>query len=64
VEAFGTVSPTKFVNIRMQLGDQLLLNAPGGGGYGDPKERSEEQIEADLVDGFISIDGRDLYGRQ
>ncbi len=53
-EAFGTVSPTKFVNIRMHLGDQLLLHAPGGGGYGSPEERAKDAIDDDLIDGFVS----------
>ena len=61
-EAFGTVSPTKFVNIRMKLGDQLLMHAPGGGGYGDPKDRAPNAIEDDLLDGFISAEGRARYG--
>ena len=60
-EAFGTVSPTKFVNIRMQLGDQLLMHAPGGG-YGEPKERPQDAIDNDLLDGFISAEGREAYG--
>ncbi len=62
-EAFGTVSPTKFVNIRMQLGDQLLMHAPGGGGYGDPAERSDAEIDADLLDGYITAERKVDYGR-
>ncbi|NIP92885.1 MAG: hydantoinase B/oxoprolinase family protein, partial [Akkermansiaceae bacterium] len=27
VDAFGTTSPTKFVNIRLRQGDQLLMHA-------------------------------------
>ena len=36
VEAFGTMSPSKFSGIRLQPGDQVRLAMPGGGGYGDP----------------------------
>lgn len=61
-EAYGTVSPTKFVNIRMLRGDQLLMHAPGGGGYGDPAERSDAEIDADMLDGFITAEGRADYG--
>ena len=44
VEAYGTVSPTKFINIQLHRGDQLLLHSPGGGGYGDPRKRSDEAL--------------------
>ena len=35
-EAFGTVSPSKFTNIVLHGGDEVLIEAPGGGGYGAP----------------------------
>ena len=60
-EAFGTVSPTKFVNIRMKKGDQLLMHAPGGGGYGSPNERASESINEDLLDGFISQEAVSIF---
>jgi N-methylhydantoinase B/oxoprolinase/acetone carboxylase alpha subunit len=63
VEAFGTVSPTKFINIRMMLGDQLLMLSPGGGGYGEPAERDDAALKDDLLDGFVTSDGLDAYGR-
>jgi N-methylhydantoinase B len=43
--------------------DRVLLALPGGGGYGDPRERDPEQVLADVVDGYVSIDAaRELYG--
>ena len=63
VDAFGTVSPTKFVNIRLRQGDQLLLHAPGGGGYGDPAKRSDAALREDLADGFVTREGLAGYGR-
>jgi N-methylhydantoinase B/oxoprolinase/acetone carboxylase alpha subunit len=63
VEAYGTVSPTKFVNIRLERGDQLLLHAPGGGGYGDPKKRSDGEMRDDLLDRFVTPAGLKAYGR-
>ena len=63
VEAYGTVSPTKFVNIRLERGDQLLLHAPGGGGYGNPKKRSEAEMRDDLIDRFVTPAGLKAYGR-
>ena len=61
VEAFQTVSPTKFVNIKLFQGDQLLILAPGGGGYGNPKKRSEKDLESDLLDQFITLSGKKVY---
>jgi len=41
----------------------VLLEPPGGGGYGDPRERDPELVLADVVDGYVSIEAaRDLYG--
>ena len=62
-EVYGTVSPTKFINIRLRRGDQILVRVPGGGGYGDPHERADDALRADLEDGFVSVDGLAAYGR-
>ena len=35
-------------------GQRLKLSLPGGGGYGDPNARSEEQLTSDIENGFIS----------
>ena len=35
-------------------GQRLRLSLPGGGGYGAPKERSREEIKADLASGYIT----------
>ena len=53
-EAFGTVSPSKFTNIRLEPGDEVLIDSPGGGGYGDPRERDRDRLERDVVEGFVS----------
>ena len=34
-EVFGTVSPSKFTNIVLTEGDEVLIASPGGGGYGE-----------------------------
>jgi N-methylhydantoinase B len=62
-EVYGTISPAKFVNCVVSPGDQILLQAPGGGGYGDPLQRPAESVIRDIDQGFISVDaGRSLYG--
>ena len=35
-------------------GDRLVLALPGGGGYGDPRERDPELVAADVGDGLIT----------
>lgn len=34
----------------------VLLQSAGGGGWGDPLERSPEMVESDYADGFVSIE--------
>ena len=53
-EAFGTPSDTKFSNVRLRRGDQVLLRTPSGAGYGDPLERSLELVAEDVREGFVS----------
>jgi N-methylhydantoinase B len=44
-------------------GDRVIIQSPGGGGVGDPRQRSRAQVEADLANELISLDAaRDLYG--
>jgi N-methylhydantoinase B len=62
-EVYHTISPAKFVNCIVSPGDQILLQAPGGGGYGDPHQRPADLVVRDVNQGFISAAaGRDLYG--
>ena len=63
VEAFGTVSPSKFSGIRLHAGDQVRLAMPGGGGYGDPRRRERGQVAWDIEEGFVTVArARDDYG--
>ncbi len=44
-------------------GDRLILEMPGGGGLGDPRERSDESIAEDVAQGFVSAEAaREDYG--
>lgn len=36
--------------------DEVVLDFPGGGGYGDPRERPVERVLTDVIDGYVSID--------
>ena len=41
----------------------LRIATPGGGGYGDPKERDRERIRYDVANGFVSAEAaRRDYG--
>ena len=57
IDAFGTISPSKFSGIRLHPGDQVRLVMPGGGGYGDPARRDRALIARDLDEGFITANG-------
>ena len=36
-------------------GERLVVKTPGGAGIGDPRERSQEAVEADLLGGLITV---------
>ena len=40
----------------LRKGDTIVLQTPGGGGYGNPLERERRLILKDVVNGFISIE--------
>ena len=62
-EKFGTMSPSKFSNILLHRGDQVMVVAPGGGGWGDPLERPAGRVLADVAEGLVSVEGaRRDYG--
>jgi N-methylhydantoinase B len=62
-EVFGTVSASKFTNIVLTEGDEVMLDAPGGGGFGDPHERDREAVARDVAEGIVSPEAaRELYG--
>jgi N-methylhydantoinase B/oxoprolinase/acetone carboxylase alpha subunit len=62
-EVFGTVSDSKFTRVPVTKGDRIILDSPGGGGYGDPQERPRDLIEEDLKQGIVSPDAaQQQYG--
>jgi N-methylhydantoinase B len=34
--------------------DRLVLDTPGGGGYGDPRKRARQDVRNDIALGFLS----------
>jgi N-methylhydantoinase B len=39
---------------RLQPGDVVIMDAAGGGGYGDPRERDHDALARDLQEGKVS----------
>ena len=46
--------PSKITNMMLRKGDVIRLETSGGGGYGDPKMRSREEVARDLRLRYIS----------
>jgi len=48
---------------RLSPGDVVLMDAAGGGGYGDPLERDPEKVLDDVMNGYVSLEAaREAYG--
>ena len=49
--------------LKVRKGDVVRCAVGGGGGFGDPVDRTAEEIRADILDGYVSVDAaRQLYG--
>ncbi|MCZ6872799.1 MAG: hydantoinase B/oxoprolinase family protein, partial [bacterium] len=54
---------TKDDNVRLQAGDVIRLETPGGGGYGNPLQRDIARVVQDVRLGYISRQSaREVYG--
>jgi N-methylhydantoinase B/oxoprolinase/acetone carboxylase alpha subunit len=63
VELFGVASPGKFSNVVLREGDEILVGAPGGGGYGPPLSRDPALVAADVADAYYGVDeAREIFG--
>jgi len=49
-------TPGKVAGEVLRRGDELVMEAAGGGGWGDPLKREIERVLADVVAGFITVD--------
>jgi len=48
---------------QLKPGDVVTIDAPGGGGYGNPFERDPEMVLNDVIEGYISIESaKNDYG--
>jgi N-methylhydantoinase B len=49
--------------LTMQRGDRILMELPGGGGFGFPWERDPQAVATDVEAGFVSsAEARSEYG--
>ncbi len=48
---------------QLKPGDVVMIDAAGGGGYGDPLERDPEMVEWDVLEGYVTLErAREDYG--
>jgi len=48
---------------QLKPGDVVIIDAAGGGGYGNPLERDIEMVERDVLEGYVSIEkAKEDYG--
>ncbi len=63
--ASGSVEllPAKGQRKTVHHGDRVIMQPAGSGGYGDPLERPAEEVLADVIDGYVSLEAaRQIYG--
>ncbi len=48
--------------LRVEGGDYLIFDTPGGGGFGDPGDRNSDALALDLKRGLVSAEGAKAYG--
>jgi N-methylhydantoinase B len=55
--------PGKVSGFPVRVGDLVLLQSSGGGGYGDPLERDPEAVARDVAEGVVSVEKAErVYG--
>jgi N-methylhydantoinase B len=47
--------PTRYADYPLKAGDMFRLDTPGGGGFGDPRERAPDAVLADVHEGYVSV---------
>lgn len=53
----------RFVPIPWHPGDEIVLRVPGGGGFGEPRQRERERVLDDVALGLVSLEAaREVYG--
>jgi N-methylhydantoinase B len=51
--------------VELPPGSRAVVSLPGGGGYGDPRDRDRALVERDIADGYVTPEhARARYGRR
>ncbi len=59
----NTIRPQPKALITLAPGAHVQLNLPGGGGYGNPLQRSVDLVLNDVVNGYVSLEAAEReYG--
>ncbi|RUW59453.1 hydantoinase B/oxoprolinase family protein, partial [Mesorhizobium sp. M2A.F.Ca.ET.067.02.1.1] len=54
---------SKEQDIALKAGDRVRVGTPGGGGYGDPRERDAKQVAEDVRLGYYTAEqAREMFG--
>jgi N-methylhydantoinase B len=57
------VSGNPFGLTQLKPGDVVIIDAAGGGGYGNPLEREPEMVESDVIEGYVNLEkAKEDYG--
>jgi len=54
--------PSKCDNIKVEVGDLVVFDTWGGGGWGNPLERDLEAVASDVRKGLVSVEGARRFG--
>ena len=55
--------PGKVGGFPLQMGDVVLMETSGGGGFGDPLERDPARVAADVAEGYVTAGAAEaIYG--
>ncbi|MBN2061344.1 MAG: hydantoinase B/oxoprolinase family protein [Deltaproteobacteria bacterium] len=61
----GEFEVLKSSGIPLDKGDEVIVTAGGGGGYGNPFDREIEKVRMDVINGYVSAEcARAYYGVQ
>jgi N-methylhydantoinase B len=60
-EVTFTSFPGKVAGFPLARGDVVVMESSGGGGWGDPRGRSDAALDSDCIDGLVTPAGRTAY---